>query len=110
MTDRLRKQEVPEDADYQLWTIRSMNPDGAARGNRYNARRVDLNHQLPGHLVLESVPVGPWAGQSRRPARHDAVPQATQAHWCAEFPPAVGHQCSVCVTSGRPTGSVAPRN
>ena len=48
VTDRLRKKEVPEDTDYQLWTIRSMNPDGAARGNRYNARGVDLNRNFPG--------------------------------------------------------------
>lgn len=48
VTDRLRRKEVPVDADYQLWTIRSMNPDGAARGNRYNARGVDLNRNFPG--------------------------------------------------------------
>jgi protein MpaA len=48
VTDQLRRREVPADADYQLWTIRSMNPDGAARGNRYNARGVDLNRNFPG--------------------------------------------------------------
>jgi protein MpaA len=48
VTDRLRAKTVPADADYQLWTIRSMNPDGAARGNRYNARGVDLNRNFPG--------------------------------------------------------------
>lgn len=48
VTDRLRREPVPADADYQLWTIRSMNPDGAVRGNRYNARGVDLNRNFPG--------------------------------------------------------------
>ncbi len=44
----VRAKVVPEDADYQLWTIRTMNPDGAARGNRYNARGIDLNRNFPG--------------------------------------------------------------
>lgn len=48
VTDRIRAREVPADADYQVWTIRSMNPDGAARSNRYNARGVDLNRNFPG--------------------------------------------------------------
>lgn len=48
VTDRIRAKEVPADADYQLWTIRTMNPDGAVRTNRYNARGVDLNRNFPG--------------------------------------------------------------
>jgi hypothetical protein len=31
----------------QVWTIVSMNPDGAARGSRANARGVDLNRNFP---------------------------------------------------------------
>lgn len=48
VTDRVREQTIPDDADYQLWTIRTMNPDGAVRGNRYNARGIDLNRNFPG--------------------------------------------------------------
>lgn len=43
---RLRRQAV--DADAQIWTIRTMNPDGAARRSRYNVRGVDLNRNFPG--------------------------------------------------------------
>lgn len=48
ITKRVRKKNVRPDADYQLWTIRTVNPDGSRRGNRYNARGVDLNRNYPG--------------------------------------------------------------
>jgi hypothetical protein len=48
VTKRVRKKSIARDADYQLWTIRTVNPDGARRGNRYNARGVDLNRNYPG--------------------------------------------------------------
>lgn len=34
-------------AQLQVWTISTMNPDGAARGRRTNARGVDLNRNFP---------------------------------------------------------------
>ena len=34
-------------AQLQVWTIPTMNPDGAARGRRTNARGVDLNRNFP---------------------------------------------------------------
>lgn len=48
VTDRVRRTAVTADADYQVWTVRTMNPDGAARRNRYNAHFVDLNRNFPG--------------------------------------------------------------
>ena len=45
---RVRKAQVDPDADYQVWTIRTMNPDGLVRRNRYNAHHVDLNRNFPG--------------------------------------------------------------
>lgn len=65
VTQRLRAAEVPDDAPYQLWTISTMNPDGAARGNRYNARGVDLNRNFP----------GTWSRQMRTGSRPASEPE-----------------------------------
>lgn len=67
--DRVRRRVVAPDADYQLWTIRTMNPDGAARGNRYNARGVDLNRNFPGS----------WSGRHYRSGRAAASEPETRA-------------------------------
>ncbi|HQR79343.1 MAG TPA: M14 family zinc carboxypeptidase [Actinomycetota bacterium] len=67
--DRVRRRVSPPDADYQLWTIRTMNPDGAARGNRYNARGVDLNRNFPGS----------WSGRHYRSGRVAASEPETRA-------------------------------
>jgi N-acetylmuramoyl-L-alanine amidase len=42
---RLRRLAPPHGV--QLWTLRSFNPDGVARGTRQNARGVDLNRNFP---------------------------------------------------------------
>jgi N-acetylmuramoyl-L-alanine amidase/Zinc carboxypeptidase len=42
---RLRRMRPP--AGVQLWLVRSVNPDGALRGTRQNARGVDLNRNFP---------------------------------------------------------------
>ena len=42
---RLRAAAPP--AGVQVWTVRSVNPDGVARGTRQNARGVDLNRNFP---------------------------------------------------------------
>lgn len=62
VTDRVRRVTIPDDADYQLWTIRTMNPDGAARGDRYNARGVDLNRNFPGTWSARQYRSGRAAG------------------------------------------------
>lgn len=41
----LRRRSVPEGT--ALWTIMSLNPDGAARHTRVNGRGVDLNRNFP---------------------------------------------------------------
>lgn len=41
----LRKLEPPEGV--AVWSVTSVNPDGAARGIRQNAHRVDLNRNFP---------------------------------------------------------------
>jgi hypothetical protein len=65
VTERVRAIDVPADAPYQLWTIRTMNPDGAVRGNRYNARGVDLNRNFP----------GTWSRQMRTGSRPASEPE-----------------------------------
>jgi N-acetylmuramoyl-L-alanine amidase len=42
---RLRRLTPPEGV--QVWTVRTVNPDGLARGRRQNARGVDLNRNFP---------------------------------------------------------------
>lgn len=69
VTDRVREKGISKDADYQIWTIRSMNPDGAARGNRYNLRGVDLNRNFP----------GTWSGREYRSGRGPASEPETRA-------------------------------
>ncbi len=46
VVDRLRK--LTPRKDTAIWTIRTINPDGAALRTRRNARRVDLNRNFPG--------------------------------------------------------------
>jgi N-acetylmuramoyl-L-alanine amidase len=42
---RLRAMRAP--LSVQIWTVRSVNPDGIARGSRQNTRGVDLNRNFP---------------------------------------------------------------
>jgi beta-N-acetylhexosaminidase len=42
---QLRRMTPP--AGVQLWTVRTVNPDGLARGRRQNAHGVDLNRNFP---------------------------------------------------------------
>lgn len=69
VTDRIRRRDVSTAADYQLWTIRTMNPDGAARGNRYNVRGVDLNRNFP----------GTWSARQSRAGRGPGSEPETRA-------------------------------
>jgi len=43
----IRKTKIPATANFQIWTVSTMNPDGAQKFTRANARRVDLNRNFP---------------------------------------------------------------
>ena len=45
VADELLRARVPRGV--QLWVVRDLNPDGASRGTRGNARGVDLNRNFP---------------------------------------------------------------
>lgn len=62
VVDRLRSSPVAPNADYQIWTIRTMNPDGMVRNRRYNARRVDLNRNFPYNWSRRTLAAGRAAG------------------------------------------------
>lgn len=57
VTRELERQAPPEGVE--LWTMRSLNPDGHVRGTRQNARRVDLNRNFP-RRWRENEPGSPY--------------------------------------------------
>jgi hypothetical protein len=62
---RLRRRRPP--AGMQVWTVRTLNPDGVRRGTRQNARGVDLNRNFPrrwrgGGRAFDTYFPGPRAG------------------------------------------------
>lgn len=65
----LRKNAIDPEGDLQLWTIKTMNPDGSAANTRHNARGVDLNRNFP---------VG-WSSKAVAPGRSPASEPETRA-------------------------------
>jgi murein tripeptide amidase MpaA len=63
----LRRRSAP--AGTQVWTVRSANPDGEARGKRQNAHGVDLKPQFPAPLQASGPAVQHvrlWAARAIR--------------------------------------------
>lgn len=49
-------------ASVAIWLIRSLNPDGAERHRRVNARGVDLNRNFPAGWVRRGAGTSQWSG------------------------------------------------
>lgn len=47
IVSQLRRAATEPESATAIWTISTLNPDGAARDRRYNARSVDLNRNFP---------------------------------------------------------------
>ncbi len=47
VVDAVRRLKAQTPSNVAIWTIRTMNPDGAAHGTRRNAHNVDLNRNFP---------------------------------------------------------------
>lgn len=62
--------DMPLDGDIDLWTVRTMNPDGQQLRTRQNANGVDLNRNFPGNWQKIGEP-GSWqyagAGSASEP-------------------------------------------
>jgi N-acetylmuramoyl-L-alanine amidase-like protein/zinc carboxypeptidase len=61
---RLRALGAP--AGVEVWTVRTVNPDGVASGTRQNAHGVDLNRNFPDAWRLQGRPFSPFYS-GRRP-------------------------------------------
>ena len=51
VVDQIRATRVRGSASYQIWTVRTMNPDGGRIGRRRNSHGVDLNRNFPDKFV-----------------------------------------------------------
>jgi hypothetical protein len=79
VVDRLRQLPVPVTASVQIWTVRTMNPDGGARGHRFNARGVDLNGNFPAGWVYQ--PHGPRYAGTRPLSEPESTAMARFLTW-----------------------------
>ena len=58
--DVIRAMPIPAGASYQVWTVRTINPDGGRIGRRFTSHGVDLNGNFP-NKFLRSTHTGPRA-------------------------------------------------
>ena len=74
--EALRRMSVPRGV--ALWTVRSVNPDGAQLGIRQNVRGIDLNRNFPrGWREQPAREAATTAGAARSRSRNRAPPRGS---------------------------------
>lgn len=79
VVDRIRRLPLSPRSNTQIWTVRTMNPDGGARGHRFNARGVDLNGNFPNKWVYQ--PRGPRYAGTRPLSEPESAAMARFLTW-----------------------------